>query len=127
MINNSKIEIGKMGEDVAVNFLKRKGYKIIQRNYKNKLGEIDIIAKDSSALCFIEVKTRTNLKFGYPQEAITAAKQKKINKVALSYLKQYNLLNIPARFDIVSVVSNNQNKFDIEIIKDAFSLDGRYN
>lgn len=122
-----KLEIGKRGEDAAVDFLKRKGYRIIERNYKNKLGEIDIIAKDNNTLCFIEVKTRTSLDFGYPQEAITAAKQKKINKVALSYLKQYNLLSISARFDIISVISNNQNKFDIEIIKDAFPLEGKYN
>ncbi len=126
-MGNTKLEIGRKGEEAAVNLLKRRGYKIIEQNYKNKLGEIDIIAKDKKTLCFIEVKTRTNLKFGYPQEAVTAAKQKKINKVALSYLKQYNLFNIPARFDIVSVVSNNQNKFDIEIIKDAFSLEGKYN
>jgi len=126
-MGNTKLELGRKGEEAAVNLLKRRGYKIIEQNYKNKLGEIDIIAKDKKTLCFIEVKTRTNLKFGYPQEAVTATKQKKINKVALGYLKQYNLLTIPARFDIVSVVSNNQNKFDIEIIKDAFSLEGKYN
>ncbi|MFC1645555.1 YraN family protein [Candidatus Omnitrophota bacterium] len=126
-MNNTKLELGRKGEDAAVDFLKRKGYKIIERNYRNKLGEIDVIAKDSNTLCFIEVKTRTNFKFGYPQEAITNFKQKKINRVALSYLKQYNLLNISARFDIISVVFNKQDKFDIEIIKDAFSLEGKYN
>jgi len=121
---NTKLELGKRGEEEAVKFLEKQGYKIVQRNYKNKLGEIDIIAKDNNTLCFIEVKTRTNFTFGYPQEAITLTKQKKINRVALSYLKQYNLLNISARFDIISVVLNNQNKFDIEIIKDAFSVEG---
>ena len=123
----SRIEIGRAGEAAAVDFLKRNGYKIIQRNYKNKLGEIDIIAKDNNVLCFIEVKTRTNFNYGYPQEAITFTKQKKINKVAMSYLKLYNLLNTSARFDIISVVLNNQNKFDIELIKDAFSLGEEYN
>ncbi|MFH1621650.1 MAG: YraN family protein [Candidatus Omnitrophota bacterium] len=126
-MNTIKLEIGKKGEEAAVKLLRQRGYKIIERNYKNKLGEIDIIAQDNNILCFIEVKTRTNLKFGYPQEAITVTKQKKINKVAISYLKQYNLLNISARFDVISVVLNNQNKFDIEIIKDAFSLEERYN
>lgn len=120
-MDTSRIEIGKSGEEAAVGFLRKRRYKIIQRNYKNKLGEIDIIAKDGDTLCFIEVKTRSSFKFGYPQEAVTLTKQKKINKVALSYLKQYNLLNIPARFDIISVVLNSQNKFDIEIIQDAFS------
>ncbi|MFC1709521.1 YraN family protein [Candidatus Omnitrophota bacterium] len=120
-MSTSRIEIGRAGEDAAVDFLRRNGYKIVERNFKNKLGEIDVIARDSDTLCFIEVKTRTSFNFGYPQDAVTVPKQKKINRVALSYLKQYNLLNISARFDIVSVVSNNQNKFDIEIIKDAFS------
>lgn len=126
-MQDTKIEIGRRGEEAAVDFLKRRGYKIIEKNYKNKLGEIDIIAKDGDTLCFIEVKTRTNFKFGFPQEAITTFKQKKINKVALSYLKQYNLLNISSRFDIISVVLNNKQKFDIEIIKDAFSSEGKYN
>jgi putative endonuclease len=126
-MSTSRIEIGRSGEEAAVEFLKQNGYRIIQRNYKNKLGEIDIVAKDDNTLCFIEVKTRTSFTFGYPQEAITLTKQKKINKVAMSYLKQYNLLNNPARFDIISVVLNNQNKFDIDIIKDAFSAQGKYN
>jgi putative endonuclease len=117
----NNIELGRKGEERAVDFLKKNGYRIIQRNYKNKLGEIDIIAKDKDTLCFIEVKTRVNLNFGLPQEAVNFYKQKKLNKVALSYLKQYNLLNIPARFDIVSVIINNQNKVEINIIKDAFS------
>lgn len=126
-MSNAKLELGRRGEDAAVDFLKRKGYKVLERNYRNKLGEIDVIAKDSNTLCFIEVKTRTNFKFGYPQEAITTFKQRKINRVALSYLKQYNLLNISARFDIISVVFDNQDKIDIEIIKDAFSSEGKYN
>ena len=94
----------------------------IEGNYKNKLGEVDIVAKDNETLCFIEVKTRTSLRFGYPQEAVTLSKQKQLNKVALSYLKQYNLFHIPSRFDIVSVLFNNQEKIQIGIIKNAFSL-----
>lgn len=126
-MSREKLELGRKGEDATADFLKQKGYKIIQRNYKNKLGEIDIIAKDRKTLCFVEVKTRTNFRFGYPQEAVTRHKQKQLNKVALSYLKQYNLLNTPARFDIASVIFNNQNKFEIKIIKDAFSLAEGYN
>jgi putative endonuclease len=120
-MSSTNIELGRQGEEAAVEFLKSHGYKIVQRNYKNKLGEMDIVAKDGKTLCFIEVKTRTNLNFGYPQEAVTRQKQKKLNRVALSYLKQYNLLNFPARFDIASVMFNNQNKAEIEIIKNAFS------
>ena len=111
--------IGKEGEEAAVDFLEKQGYKILERNFKNKLGEIDVVARDKKTLCFIEVKTRTSLKFGYPQEAVTKSKQKQLNKVALSYLKQYNLIDNPARFDIISVIID-QNKTDIVIIKDAF-------
>ena len=75
-----------------------------------------------NTICFIEVKTRTNFKFGYPQEAITYFKQKQLNKVALSYMKQYNLWDVPARFDIISVLFHNPNNIGINIIKDAFSL-----
>jgi len=119
MKTNNKA-LGKKGEEIALNFLKRKGYKILERNFKNKLGEIDIIARDNRVLCFVEVKTRTSFKFGYPQEAITPTKQRQLNKVALSYLKQYNLLSKPARFDVVSVVFE-KNKPEITIIKNALS------
>jgi len=126
-MSRERLELGKKGEDAAVDYLKQNGYKILKRNYKNKLGEIDIIAKDRKTLCFVEVKARTNFRFGEPQEAVTAHKQKKIIKVALSYLKQYNLLTCPARFDIASVIFNNQNKTEVRIIRDAFSLAGGYN
>jgi len=120
-MGTDNIELGKKGEECAADFLKKNGYKIIQRNYRNKLGEIDIIAKDKNTLCFIEVKTRTSLDFGLPQEAVNFYKQKKLNRVALSYLKQYNLLDKPARFDIVSVVFKEDNKAEVGLIKDAFT------
>lgn len=125
-MNTFKLELGRKGEDAALDFLKKEGYKIIKRNYKNKLGEIDIIAKDNTTLCFIEVKTRTSLSFGFPEEAINLHKRRQLNKVALSYLKQYNLFNIPVRFDIISVILNDPEKIDIRIIKNAFSPDERY-
>lgn len=116
------VAVGKTGEDIAVKFLKGSGYRIIQRNYKNTLGEIDIIAYDRGILVFVEVKTRTSLSFGYPQEAITHNKQKQLNKVALSYCKQYNLVHTSARFDIVSILlQTDQSGPEISIIKDAFS------
>ena len=120
-MGTERIELGKQGEEAAADFLKKNGYKIIQRNYKNKLGEIDIIAKDKETICFIEVKTRTNFNFGLPQEAVGFHKQKKLNRIALSYMKQYNLLDSPARFDIVSVVFKQDNKSEASLIKDAFS------
>lgn len=93
---------GQCGEDVAANLLKKKGCKIIERNFKCKTGEIDIIAKDKENLIFVEVKTRKNDKFGTPAEAVTYYKKQNIVKTAKMYLlKKPTDLNI--RFDIIEV------------------------
>ena len=83
---------GKIGEIIATNYLKQKGYKIIANNYKNPIGEIDIIAQDKNYLVFVEVKTRISRAFGDPAEAVNYFKQQKIRQVATMYLKQHNLL-----------------------------------
>ena len=77
---------GKTSEIIAANFLKKKGYKIITTNYKNKIGEIDIIAKDKKLIVFVEVKARSSKAFGHPLEAIDERKQFKIRQVAQLYL-----------------------------------------
>ena len=77
---------GQMGEGLAADFLMKKGYRILERNFRTKLGEIDIVAKDKDTICFIEVKSRTDFSFGSPLESITAFKRKKLSQVALSYL-----------------------------------------
>lgn len=114
-------ERGRSGEEVARVFLKQKGYRILEKNYRNRLGEIDLIAKDKDILCFIEVKTRYSDKFGLPEEAITPVKKRHIFKVALAYLKRHNLLDNNARFDVVSVIYS-ANIPKIELIKDAFEF-----
>ena len=118
-------DLGKKGETIAADFLKNKGYKIIQLNFQNKLGQIDIIARDKNVVCFVEVKTRSSLRFSSPQESITKIKQNRITRTALSFLKNNHLMNVPARFDVVCVNLNNQN-FEVDLIKDAFNLEGRY-
>jgi putative endonuclease len=118
-------ELGKSGEDSALNFLKENGYKILVKNYKTKLGEVDIIAYDKDTLCFIEVKTRGSLRFGSPQEAVSHFKQRQISKVALQFLKRNNLLNKKARFDVVSVIYA-EDKPAFDLIKNAFELEERY-
>ena len=95
------MKLGQKGEGLACKFLEQKGYRIISRNFKTSLGEIDIIAKDKETLVFIEVKTRESLQYGHPFEAVTRQKRRKIANVATLYLKK--LKEIPAcRFDIVS-------------------------
>lgn len=117
--------LGKSGEDEAVTFLKENGYKILARNYKSKLGEVDIIAKDRDSICFIEVKARRSDRFGLPQEAVQLSKQRQISKAALNFLKTGNLLDKKARFDVVSVLySNGEPK--LELIKGAFELGAEF-
>lgn len=123
--NKGRIIFGKAGEVRAADFLKKQGYKILARNYKTRLGEIDIIAQDKDALCFIEVKTRSSDKFGLPQEAVAWRKQGQMAKAALIFLKEKNLLNKKARFDIVALL-NGDNSGEFNLIKDAFELSGKY-
>ena len=117
--------LGRAGEDAAVSFLKGRGYRILKRNFKCRLGEVDIIARDGETYCFVEVKTRNSDKFGLPQEAVSNSKQRQISKAALAYLKDNNLLNEKARFDVVSILfSDKEPKPDL--IKNAFELGGNY-
>lgn len=121
-MSRDNLDLGVCGESAAVDFLKKQGYKILQRNYRTKLGEIDIIAVDKGTVCFIEVKTRRNVRFGLPQEALNRHKKRQIQKSALVYLKDRHLLDKKARFDVVAVLSG-ENQFKIELIKNAFILD----
>jgi len=115
-------ELGKQGEQIAIDYLRKSGYKILEKNFRNRFGEIDIVAKEKGTFCFIEVKTRSNLNFGVPKESVTISKQRRLNKIALSYLKKYNLLDTPARFDLVSVLISQQ-QIKVELLKNAFFVD----
>ncbi len=124
-MSKKNLLLGRLGEEQAERFLKEKGYKILSRNFKTKLGEIDIIALDKDTHCFVEVKTRSSLRFGEPQEAVSARKQGQISRAALLFLKDHDLLDQRARFDVVAVdFSEGKAKFDL--IKNAFDLDERY-
>lgn len=98
---------GKIGETLAIKFLEDQGYKILETNYSNKLGEIDIIAKDNDRIVFIEVKERASAKFGYPREAVNSYKQQKIQMVANCYLKNKRLMDSYIRFDVVEILAGN--------------------
>ena len=110
---------GKKGELIATNYLKKQGYRILETNHKNKMGEIDIIAKDKNYLVFIEVKTRTSSMLGDPLEAIDEQKQFKIRQVATMYLIKNQLVDkVPIRFDAVAILGDEDH--EIRHIKDAF-------
>ena len=114
------MRLGEKGEGLAVRFLRKKVYRIIRRNYKTRIGEIDIIAGDKDTLVFIEVKTRESLHYGRPFEAVDRRKRKKIANVAMQYLKSLSETP-PCRFDIVSVRFD-KGRPELELIKDAFEV-----
>ena len=106
---------GKIGEDIAVAYLKKNGYKIIETNYRNKMGEIDIIACDKRFLVFLEVKSRSNNMFGLPREAADGRKQRKIRNSAMIFINQKRLFDKSARFDVIELIDD-----QITHIKDCF-------
>lgn len=106
---------GKKGEIKAVLFFKKHGYKILETNFKNKIGEIDIIAEKDGVIVFIEVKNRSTYRFGRPIEAVDFRKQSKIKKVAEIYLMIKNKYYNDVRFDVVEVSNDN-----LEHIENAF-------
>ncbi len=114
------VKTGNIGEKLAHNFLRSKNYKILESNYKNKIGEIDIIAKDSNTFVFVEVKTSSSLKYGRPKERIDYKKINKKKLVATLYLKSKNLLNkVSVRFDCIEILGNNLD-YEIEHIENIF-------
>ncbi|NEZ46069.1 YraN family protein [Clostridium niameyense] len=118
-------DIGYFGEAIASKYLQNSSYIIIEKNFRCKIGEIDIIAKDNDYICFIEVKSRYSTCYGSPCEAVNYYKQKKLYKTAQMYIIKNHLFNkFNFRFDVVEVVFNkNTNKPSIKLIKNAFQLD----
>jgi len=121
-MSRNNLDFSRSGEAAAADFLKARGYKIIEQNYRTSLGEIDIIARDKDTYCFVEVKTRRTEEFGLPQEAVSKFKQRQISKTALLFLKENLLLDKSARFDVVSIMYAKEPP-QISLIKDAFDLD----
>lgn len=120
-MSKENLNFGKTGEARAASLLIDNGYKILAKNYRTRLGEIDIIAKDKDTICFIEVKTRKDRRFGFPQEAVSKIKQRQIAKAALAFLQEKKLLHKDARFDVVSIIYS-QAAARLDLIKNAFEL-----
>lgn len=114
MYNNQKI--GLLGENLATKYLQKSGYTVIDRNFRCRQGEIDIIAKYKQEIIFIEVKTRTTLNYGNPAEAVTKVKQKHIEKAAKYYIYKNNLYNFFIRIDIIEIYIK-KDKYIINHIK----------
>lgn len=119
-IVDSRKKLGNKGEKRAANFLRKQGYQIIEKNYHSLLGEIDIVAKEGESIVFVEVKTRRSTDFGLPEEALSYDKRRRLSKLALNYLAHRRIEGSNCRFDVVSILMDNNKVKHIELIKNAF-------
>ena len=118
------ISTGKLGEEIASAFLTVRGYRILERNFRCKGGEVDIIARDPAdkSLAFVEVKARRGLTYGVPQLAVTLFKQRQISKAALTWLTKNRLHDTNARFDVIAILLDDNGHHKVEHIPNAFEL-----
>ena len=121
MAQANKYQSGMQGQQEAEAFLLAKGYKILERNYRVRGGEIDLIAQCKEYIVFIEVKFRSGVGYGYPRESVGAAKQRKIIKTAMQYIAVHGLDNQDFRFDVVEVLSRDKH-VEINHIENAFDV-----
>ena len=116
--------LGRRGEDAAARYLRKLGYLIVARGHRDNIGELDLVAVDGRTVVFIEVKTRTSHDAGHPADAVDEAKQQRLTRLALSYMKRHDLLECSARFDVVAVTWPDRGRPTIEHFKSAFEAVG---
>ena len=119
---NTKL-LGGQGEDVAEDFLCCRGYQILARNFRVRVGELDIVARKEDTIVFVEVKTRRGNRCGTPGQSVTWKKKKKIIQTARWYLRQYHMEQMCCRFDVIEVYSHSSEAWDVRQICGAFEED----
>lgn len=119
VMSRDKVMFGKTGEDLACQELERRGYAIVARRYRQRGGELDIIARDGQTLVFVEVKARDGRAFGDAAEAVTVSKRRRIAHLALDYVTRHHLRECPCRFDVVSIHVD-EGRPTIEVFQNAF-------
>ncbi len=121
-MTKTRLALGQWGEEQAVNYLRKQGLKILARNYRAPVGEIDIIACSKKELLFVEVKTRRGTGFGLPQEAVGSRKQQQIIRTAQWYLQQEKTGKLQPRFDVVAILCQSEESVTIQHLPNAFGL-----
>ncbi len=116
------LSLGERGEMIAWDFLIKQGFRILEKNFKCAIGEIDVVAERGKKIVFVEVKTRTDHAFGRPEEAVHAAKQKKLIRLAEWYLKAAKKEGAPVSFAVVAVTAGAGAKPEIQLFEDAFEV-----
>jgi len=115
-------ETGRAGEDLAARFLRKRGFKVLRRNCRSTLGEIDLVMRDGDEVVFVEVKTRSSRTWGDPEDAVTPAKQRKVGRQAMLFANQNNLRRRPLRFDVVAVLLEEGADPEVRHYRDAFAI-----
>ena len=116
-----RFSLGKRGEIVAAEYLCQEGYRILERNYRCKIGEIDVVAEKNGRILFIEIKTRRSDHYGLAQEAVHLIKQKKILRTAEWYLKEHKMADRPVGFEVIAVQWHDDRVPEVRCIPNAFN------
>src|SRR5881396_2554209 len=122
MPKDARVSLGKLGEDLACEELQRRGYRIVDRRFRTRCGELDIIARDGGVLVFVEVRARSSGSFGTPFDSVTWQKQHRLSRMAAAYLFQKRLPDIACRFDVVGVTGTAGGPLKIEVVRNAFDF-----
>ncbi len=122
MAEDKRIALGKRGEDLACEELSRLGYEILERRYRTRFGEIDIVARQSGVVVFVEVKARRGLDFGSGAAAVTAWKQRRVARMAQDFVLRHRLHGQPCRFDVVAVDVGGDGP-RVDVFRHAFEAD----
>jgi putative endonuclease len=115
-------DLGKLGEDAACDELRRRGYAILARRFRTRVGELDIVARQGPTLVFVEVKARSSSRFGWGADAVTPRKQRRLARMAQEFILRSRLTRVPCRFDVVSVRKPAGGTPTVEVYPAAFDL-----
>lgn len=122
MLRNPKQRLGAAGESLAERALGRAGLRVLERRFRTREGEVDIVALDGEVVVFVEVKTRSGEPIAPPAESVTAGKRRKLARAALAWLARRGWLERRCRFDVVEVISRGPNRAEVRHLRDAFRL-----
>ncbi|WP_367925797.1 YraN family protein [uncultured Ruthenibacterium sp.] len=115
--------LGAWGESMAARYYRNRGYRLLDKRYRTRFGEIDLIAEKKGMLVFIEVKTRSSNQIAQPREAVTKDKQRRIILTAQNFLQKYDFSDFLVRFDVVEVIPDAQGRAQISCFENAFSVE----
>lgn len=118
--NISPHKLGELGEDIALKYLRKKKFRIVEKGFRLYRGEIDMIAYEGETLVFVEVKTRSPGALGLPEESVNLRKQRQIRKIAEGYLALNNIDEVECRFDVLSLIIDENGAYSLSHYKDAF-------